>query len=89
MTGANCVNPPPGATFYPIYTTALSEDGCVWQFGGAHIPGTLQTFGGNSTAEYGPLLHLTFLRGGVIVMPAPDFRQVLGYNPCPSFPFFP
>jgi hypothetical protein len=88
-TGANCVNPPPGAAFYPIYTTALSEDGCVWQFGGAHIPGTLQTFGGNSTAEYGPLLQLTFLRGGNVVMPHPDFRQVLPYNPCPSFPFFP
>jgi hypothetical protein len=62
LTGANCQNPPPGANFYPIYTTAISkdfgdsEDGqCVWQFGGAHIPGTLDTFGGNSAAEYGSL----------------------------------
>ncbi len=88
MTGTNCVNPPPGAAFYPIFTTALTEDGCSWQFGGAHIPGTLQTFGGNSTAEYGPLVHLPFLRGGNVVMPAPDFRRVVPYNPCPSFPFF-
>jgi hypothetical protein len=88
MTGANCVNPPPGATFYPIYTTTLSEDGCSWQFGGAHIPGTLQTFGGNSTAEYGPLLPLLFLRAGNVVMPNTNFRQILPYNPCPSFPIF-
>jgi hypothetical protein len=88
MTGANCVNPPPGATFYPLYTTALSSEGCVWQFGGAHLPNTLQTFGGTSTAEYGPLYPLIFLRSGTVVTVTPDFHQTVNYNPCPSFPVF-
>ena len=45
-TGTNCVNPPPGANFYPIYSTSSDVNGdnaqgdnahgahCVWQFGG-------------------------------------------------------
>jgi len=48
-TGANCVNPPPGAQFYPLYTTRGAGLGCRWQLGGAHIPGTTNTFGGTST----------------------------------------
>ena len=84
-TGVGCVNPPPGATFYPIYTTRNIEASCVWQEGGPYIPGTTNTFGGSSTTEYGPLLLLTY--------PAPgwttssrfnDFRQVLSFNPCPA-----
>src|SRR6185369_13491202 len=62
-TGANCVNPPPNAAFYPIYTTRNTPLGCVWQLGGTSIPGTTQTFGGTSTAEYGPLLPLTYPSG--------------------------
>jgi hypothetical protein len=38
FTGTNCVNPPPGSNFYPIYTTGTSNGTpsgqCVWQFGG-------------------------------------------------------
>ena len=62
FTGANCVNPPPGSNFYPIYTTGRSTQNpsanghCVWQFGGPYIKGTTNTFGGNSAAEFGPLL---------------------------------
>jgi hypothetical protein len=52
-TGANCVNPPPGAPFYPIYTTGTSGTGCVWQLGGPNIPGTTNTFGGTSATDYG------------------------------------
>jgi hypothetical protein len=55
-TGANCVNPPAGAQFYPLYTTGRQNGVCVWQQGGTHIPGTTNTFGGSSTTEYGPLL---------------------------------
>ena len=55
-TGKNCVNPPPGAAFYPIYSTRKIGKECFWQLGGANIPGTLDTFGGNSTAEFGSLL---------------------------------
>jgi hypothetical protein len=91
FTGENCVNPPPGSNFYPIYTTGSSTQNpnpnghCVWQFGGPYIKGTTNTFGGNSAAEYGPLLFSFY--------PNPDpairrrtnnFRNVLGSNPCPA-----
>ena len=116
-TGVNCVNPPAGAEFYPIYTTRgerdddgdrssnsdrsrqdddRSGDGdrnrddddralgdCVWQFGGARIPGTTNTFGGTSTTEYGPLLQLTY--PGANFTPFTrfnNFRRVLDNNPC-------
>jgi hypothetical protein len=89
ITGIGCTNPPPGAQFYPIYSTGTStmnrnpHGHCVWQLGGTGIPGTTNTFGGNSTAEFGPLLFSNY--------PGPNpatrrrtnnFRQVLNYNPC-------
>jgi hypothetical protein len=82
-TGANCVNPPPNSQFYPIYTTRNTAFGCQWQFGGANIPGTTNTFGGTSTAEYGPLLRLTYPGPGFTpVTRINNFRQVLAHNPC-------
>jgi hypothetical protein len=83
-TGANCVNPPPGANFYPIYTTRESDSvGCLWQLGGTHIPGTERTFGGTSTAEYGPLLFLDYPGPGFTpIHRTNDFRRVLSNNPC-------
>ena len=85
-TGAGCVNPPPGAAFYPIFTTARGSEGCQWQLGGPHIPGTLQTFGGTSTAEYGPLLLTTYASSNAagFVNRYNNFRQVLSTNPCRS-----
>jgi hypothetical protein len=86
-TGANCVNPPPGANFYPIYTTGTTNEtpsgSCVWQLGGANIKGTTNTFGGNSTAEYGALL--TSLYPGPGFVPRfriNNFRRILSSNPC-------
>jgi hypothetical protein len=81
-TGANCVNPPPGANFYPLYTTRNSDFGCLWQLGGTHIPGTTQTFGGTSTAEFGPLLSLTYPTPTGPVARFNNFRRVLAHNPC-------
>jgi len=83
-TGANCVNPPPGSNFYPIYTTRNSDEaGCLWQLGGTHIPGTKQTFGGTSTAEFGPLLFLDYPGPGFTpIHRTNDFRRVLPNNPC-------
>jgi hypothetical protein len=83
-TGANCVNPPPGANFYPIFTTRDSHAvGCQWQLGGTHIPGTTRTFGGTSTAEFGPLLFLTYPGPGFIpIHRTNDFRRILSTNPC-------
>jgi hypothetical protein len=84
-TGDNCVNPPPGANFYPIYSTRDdSSVGCFWQLGGPYIPGTTNTFGGDSTAEYGPLLFLDYPGPGFLpIHRTNDFRQVLDTNPCP------
>ena len=83
-TGANCVNPPPGANFYPIYSTRNTSDaGCFWQLGGTYIPGTTNTFGGTSTAEFGPLLFLDYPGPGGPIHRTNDFRNVLSGNPCP------
>jgi hypothetical protein len=82
FTGTGCSNPPAGANFYPIYTTAGKAGNCVWQLGGAHIPQTTNTFGGTSTAEYGPLLSLVFPTpvGGIAFIS--DNRRILEENPC-------
>jgi hypothetical protein len=91
LTGANCTNPPPGAAFYPIYTTGtstmnLSANGqCVWQLGGAGIKGTTNTFGGDSAAEYGALL-FSFYPGPnpATRLRTNNFRNILDTNPCPA-----
>ncbi len=83
-TGTNCVNPPPGSHFYPFFTTRNDGSvGCFWQLGGANIPGTTNTFGGSSSAEFGPLLFLDYPGAGLVpTHRTNDFRQVLGTNPC-------
>jgi hypothetical protein len=89
FSGANCVNPPVGASFYPIYSTRNFKGACVWQLGGANLPETIDDFGGNSTAEYGSLLQRVFQRFGsttAVVSVYSDFRQVLSSNPCPQIP---
>jgi len=64
VTGANCVNPPAGAQFYPFYTTTFRHGECNWQQGGRFIPGTVNKFGGSSTAEFGPLLRTLYPEAG-------------------------
>jgi hypothetical protein len=83
-TGVGCVNPPPGSNFYPFYSTRNNPSvGCFWQLGGAHIPGTTNTFGGSSAAEFGPLLFLDYPGPGFTpIHRTNDFRQVLSNNPC-------
>jgi hypothetical protein len=83
-TGAGCMNPPNGANFYPIYSTNTVRGQCVWQEGGAFIPGTTNTFGGTSTAECGGLLVSRYpsTTGGIDRIN--NFRQVLPSNPCPA-----
>ena len=84
-TGENCTNPPPGAQFYPIYTTGKHGNDCFWQFGGTHLPGTQNTFGGNSTAEFGPLLQSVYPGNGFVpLFRYNNFRQILDSNPCPA-----
>lgn len=71
-TGANCVNPPNGAQFYPFFTTRENHGTCIWQEGGNYIPGTKNHFGGSSTTEFGPLLQTLY--------PAAGFTTTLRYN---------
>jgi hypothetical protein len=66
-TGANCVNPPmtddgQSATFYPYFSSVSTANGtATCSFGiGSTLPNTTNNFGGNSTAEFGPLYHLTY-----------------------------
>ena len=85
-TGDGCVNPPVGANFYPFYSTGTRADGaCVWHEGGKHIPGTTNTFGGNSHNEYGPLLLSTYPGPGFQPFTRyNNFRHRLFSNPCPA-----
>ncbi len=89
FTGVGCENPPPGSNFYPIYSTGTSNGTpsgqCVWQLGGPYIKGTTNTFGGNSAAEYGPLLFSFYPNPNPAVrLRTNNFRNVLSSNPCPA-----
>ena len=64
VSGANCVNPPPGAQFYPFFSTTFRQGGCTWQEGGKFIPGTVNDFGGSSTTEFGSLEKTLFPEAG-------------------------
>ena len=82
-TGANCVNPPNGAAFYPFFSTTFRPGGCTWQEGGKYIPGTVNDFGGSSKAEFGPLLKVTFpVAGFTTVSQFFDFNSGNLRNPC-------
>jgi hypothetical protein len=54
----------------------------MWQFGGPNIPGTTNSFGGNSTAQYGALLKIAFPLGPTAATAFSDYRQILDSNPC-------
>ena len=97
VTGAGCTNPPAAAQFYPVFTAepnlaaGLSRPGtgsavsagCAWQFGGADIRGTTNTFGGTSTTEFSnTLLPLVYARPTGPVTRFNDYRRVLSSNPC-------
>ena len=82
-TGANCVNPPNGAQFYPIFSTTFRHGSCTWQEGGRFLPGTINNFGGTSTAEFGPLLKVLFPEAGFTTANAfVDFNSGDRANPC-------
>jgi hypothetical protein len=91
--GTGCVNPPPGAAFYPFYSTTAAGGHCRWQLGGPFIPGTSNNFGGSSTTEFGSLLALFYPQFASAGPPATtlgpsyrynDFRRILSTNPCPA-----
>jgi hypothetical protein len=81
--GSGCVNPPAGATFYPLFSTTGSASACRWQEGGPFIPGTINNFGGSSTSEYGPLLSLFYpSANGKPSFRFNDFNSGALSNPC-------
>ena len=81
-TGAHCVNPPPGAQFYPFFSTRMEGNTCTWQEGGAYIPGTVRSFGGNSHSAFGSLLGVVYPEAGFTTATLiNDFQRVLD-NPC-------
>jgi hypothetical protein len=83
-TGADCVNPPNGAQFYPIYSTTKANGTCQWQEGGPFIPGTINDFGGTSTSEYGPLLQTVYpVAGPTTILRYNNFNSGDMANPCP------
>lgn len=85
MTGANCVNPPMGAQFYPFYSAASVYGHCVWQEGGKFLPNTVNDFGGSSTTAFGPLLKTLYPTTGfkpeVLI---DNFNSGDMANPCPA-----
>jgi hypothetical protein len=84
-TGANCVNPPHGAQFYPIFTTTVRHGTCTWQEGGNFLPGTTNHFGGSSTTEFGPPLKAPYPTAGFTVIRLIDnFNSGSMPNPCPA-----
>ena len=83
VTGAGCVNPPPGSQFYPFYSTRADGASCSWQEGGPFIPGTVNDFGGSS-AEFGSLL-LDHVPGGR-VHDGPAVRELQQRQPGQRLP---
>jgi len=82
-TGAHCVNPPPGAQFYPFFTTTARNGTCTWQEGGNFLPGTTNNFGGSSTTEFGPLLKTLYPNTGFVPQRLIDnFNSGNTANPC-------
>lgn len=85
VTGQYCVNPYPGANFYPIFSTNQSiGNQCVWKEGGQYFPKATNTFGGNSTTEYGPLYKLFYPLVAHVEYLYEDFHNGLSNNPCPA-----
>jgi len=84
--GPGCVIPPPGALFYPIFTTTMRDEQCWWQFGGASIPATTNNFGGSAVTEYNTQEATLYITGTTAnpgsSTSVEDFYRVLPNNPC-------
>ena len=89
-TGTGCTNPPitdqgVPAAFYPYFsTTGVPGGTCRWGIGST-LPNTTNDFGGNSTAEFGPLkssVYYVFGGGGATLRRFNNYQQALTNNPC-------
>jgi len=85
-TGVGCTALPPGAKFYPFYSTAQAPapDICVWQLGGPFLPHTTNTFGGSATAEFGSPYLLYYPEPFGYDGSFEDLHNGLDNNPCPA-----
>ena len=89
-TGTGCTNPPPTdqgkPAFYPYWSTVSKKGGCYWAIGNlAGKPGTTNSFGGNSKAEFGPLqpsVSWVNKGGGATETDRLDYQRTLAGNPC-------
>jgi hypothetical protein len=88
--GTGCINPPNGATFYPIFSTVDSGGACLWEEGGDNIAGATNNFGGNP-AEYGNILVSNYPAGPSsplgafsVTQRGNNFHRNLDNNPCPA-----
>ena len=87
--GAGCVNPPlgpNGPAFYPLYTTTTRADGsCMWQQGGANIPGTADTSEERRPLSTAAFCCRTIRRPGfTITQRYNNFQNDVFGNPCPA-----
>ena len=79
--------PAPGAQFYPFYTTTIDHGTCTWQEGGNFIPGTVNHYGGSSTAEFGRLLRTVYPAAGFTTATfINNFNSGDEGNPCSATP---
>jgi len=87
VTGDGCSNPPPGASFYPFFSTGTDANGgCVWQEGGANLPNSNYSFNGITYAdstEFGTFpVSLVYPTNTGPTSLFDDFQQPVASNPC-------
>ena len=81
-SGAGCTQIPPGAQFYPFYSTHQMNGGCVWEEGGKYLPNVISNFGGSATTAFGHLLKLAFPVQGGVAFALEDFHRNMPANAC-------
>jgi hypothetical protein len=80
--GRHCVNPPPGAAFYPMYVMQKGHGTCWWKEGGKYLRAT-RKFGKSSKHEFGHLFVQTYPDVGFTQLHLlENFRRILPGNPC-------
>jgi hypothetical protein len=86
--GQGCVDPPNGATIYPMFSTFNGgpNKSCLWEEGAGNFTNATNNFGGTPAAEYGGLQLLNYPAVGFTVTQRyNDFNNTLGNNPCSQF----
>jgi hypothetical protein len=79
-----CLIPPAGSAFYPMYTAGTSATGgCEWREGGPAIPKAIDKFGGTPAKFWGKATATFYPVGpGTTQVFYENFDNVLPNNPC-------